>query len=87
MAHGPKSKSRNVSPRTSQALSPRDWVSDPRWKDPRPRTRFDASEALEFEASETHVSEASETFEPETSESEALISETLKFRDCGFKSI
>jgi hypothetical protein len=39
------------------------------------------------ETSVTHVSEAFETPESETFESEALVSETLEFRDQGFESI
>ena len=73
--------------RSSQASSLRDQASDPRWKDPRLRARFDTSKALESEASETHMSEASKTFESEDFEFEALTSETLEFRDCGFKPI
>ena len=61
----------------SQAPSLRDQVLDPRRKDPRPRTKFKTFENLGSEAYKTHVSE--------TSESEALVSETLEFRDRGFK--
>jgi hypothetical protein len=42
---------------------------------------------LMSETSETHVSEASKTLESKTSEFEALVSETLEFRDQGFEFI
>jgi hypothetical protein len=78
IVHRPKSKPRKV--RAREHLWPRASETRSQIRDGRIR-----DQGLKFETSKTLESEASKTFQSETSEFEALVSETLEFRDWGFE--